>query len=248
MGTRRSMYACSSAAYSRSRKSSITTTPCWDKIVAARRRGCKGISLLMVNTSRLRGEVLQEDPFEWLSCASFLDEDVAFQLARRFPIDGLSISTAIGSRFESRSLISDGVIDYSWNCENQDWIEFAKYLISKDYHDLISDVMKIDLANCTTSAAICRYRTDSFNGAHTDRSHRVVSQIIYLNRVWMRAWGGDFLILRAPDISAVASRVAPAFNTMVAFIRSERSWHAVAPLSPGSDVERRSILIHFSKR
>lgn len=66
-----------------------------------------------------------------------------------------------------------------------------------------------------------------FNLHPSERWHRRLNLIVYLNPGWEAAWGGCLELFRDPYVDAQPSRqIVPAFNRCVIFETSERSWHA----------------------
>jgi hypothetical protein len=90
-----------------------------------------------------------------------------------------------------------------------------------------------------------------FNYHPSERWHRRLNLLLYLNPRWMPEWGGCLELYRDPrsDARPTAS-IVPAFNRCVIFETSERSWHgfdairlpAAAPDIPSS---RKSIALYF---
>ena len=88
-----------------------------------------------------------------------------------------------------------------------------------------------------------------FNYHPSERWHRRLNLIVYLNPLWDEAWGGSLEFFRDPHADAKPSRsVVPLFNRCVVFETSERSWHAFNTIRlPESqhDLTRRSIALYF---
>lgn len=76
---------------------------------------------------------------------------------------------------------------------------------------------------------------------HTDSDSKVVTALIYLNESWT-APGGRLRLLRKPDdIDAVIAEVPPLDGTLVAFRRTDNSWHGHKP----HDGVRRYIMLNW---
>ena len=88
-----------------------------------------------------------------------------------------------------------------------------------------------------------------FNFHPSERWHRRLNLIIYLNPEWQDQWGGCLELFRDPAADARPSRVvAPTFNRCVIFETSERSWHAFNEIRlphERSSESRRSIALYF---
>jgi hypothetical protein len=88
-----------------------------------------------------------------------------------------------------------------------------------------------------------------FNYHPSERWHRRLNLIVYLNPIWEAAWGGCLELFRDPHADSRPSRsVNPAFNRCVIFETSEVSWHAFDPIRLPAEREaltRRSVALYF---
>ena len=87
-----------------------------------------------------------------------------------------------------------------------------------------------------------RGRTGSGDGyIHTDTATKIITVLIYFNRGW-EADGGRLRILRGPsDLNDYAEEVSPYGGTLLAFRRSETSWHGHEKF----DGQRRAIQLNW---
>ena len=87
----------------------------------------------------------------------------------------------------------------------------------------------IDLSDRPTMVTV-RGKSDGKDGRiHTDSASKIVTLLLYLNPGW--EWGeGRLRLLRGPDdIEDFVREVVPIAGTMLAFRRSERSFHGHCP-------------------
>lgn len=88
-----------------------------------------------------------------------------------------------------------------------------------------------------------------FNFHPSERWHRRLNLIVYLNPAWDAQWGGNFELFRDPHASPRPDvSISPSFNRCAIFETSERSWHGfdTIRLPPGqSGLTRRSIALYF---
>lgn len=88
-----------------------------------------------------------------------------------------------------------------------------------------------------------------FNFHPSERWHRRLNLIVYLNPGWREEWGGCLELFRDPHADARPSRsIAPAFNRCVIFETSERSWHAFDRIrlpQEHAGLTRRSVALYF---
>ena len=88
-----------------------------------------------------------------------------------------------------------------------------------------------------------------FNYHPSERWHRRLNLIIYLNHEWDEAWGGMFDLYRDPYADATPMvRVPPLFNRCVIFETNEKSWHGFDMIELPEEkrhISRKSIALYF---
>jgi 2OG-Fe(II) oxygenase superfamily len=88
-----------------------------------------------------------------------------------------------------------------------------------------------------------------FNFHPSERWHRRLNLIIYLNDEWQDAWGGALELFKNPHVNGVADvSIVPVFNRCVIFETSEHSWHGfdTITLPPAHAARsRKSIALYF---
>jgi hypothetical protein len=98
----------------------------------------------------------------------------------------------------------------------------------------------IDLTGRPTLITV-RARTRANDGQiHTDTGTKLITALIYFNRNW-EADGGRLRILRRQKLDDYAEEVSPFAGTLLAFRRSEKSWHGHEPF----EGPRRAIQLNW---
>lgn len=91
-----------------------------------------------------------------------------------------------------------------------------------------------------------------FNYHPSERWHRRLNLIVYLNADWQPEWGGNLELYRDPYADAApAHRIAPVFNRCVIFETTERSWHGFDTIHlPEAERARtrKSVALYFYTR
>ncbi len=76
---------------------------------------------------------------------------------------------------------------------------------------------------------------------HTDTETKIVTALLYLNQAW-RDGGGRLRLLRGPDdLEDAIAEVPPDGGTLIAFRRSDNSWHGHEPYQG----ERRYVMFNW---
>jgi SM-20-related protein len=196
----------------------------------------------LAGLASLASVTVHADPFCWLHAPGFLEPAVAAELAADIPCSGFKLAAYGRGQGSFWYLPADPATAATLPAP---WRNVISMLTSARYADLLGDLIGTDLRGRHAQATVCRYFADCWLAPHTDRPHRVATQVIYLNPGWQPDWGGQLRILNSNRMDDVAARLSPAFNTSVVFRRSDESWHAVEPVR-GAPSERLSLLAHWS--
>jgi hypothetical protein len=164
--------------------------------------------------SRLAETPLAIDPFEYVVVPRFLREDALPTIRANFPaIPGL------GSYPTSE-------LDY-----NDSFAAFLAELEGATMRHAVESKFGIDLEGRPTIVTL-RGQSGTRDGhVHTDSKSKLITMLIYLNEPWEAA-GGRLRLLRSPaDLEDYAVEVPPEGGLMLAFRRSERSYHGHKPFN-----------------
>ena len=103
-------------------------------------------------------------------------------------------------------------------------------LESEGFRKAFENKFQTDLSGRPTTITV-RGRCASGDGQiHTDSVGKIITILIYLNPQWDES-GGRLRLLRTKNIDAVAAEVVPSGGNLVAFLRSDHSWHGHLPFS-----------------
>ncbi len=108
---------------------------------------------------------------------------------------------------------------------------FIAELNSADVRELFAEKFDIDLEGRPTMVTVrgqCRVRDGSI---HTDTASKLVTVLIYMNSSWEHDGGRLRLLRSATDIEDVLAEVPPLEGTLLAFRRSDNSFHGHKPFA-----------------
>lgn len=158
--------------------------------------------------NKLQGASVASDPFDFFVVEDFVDHDATESIIRDYP----DVNAPKNFRLEQLELGGS----FQAFVEQLQSPEFAEAVGNKFHMDLVGKPVEI------TVRGLCE-RTDG--KIHTDSKTKLVTALLYFNEEWSQP-GGQLRMLRSEkDIEDYAAEVAPLAGTMLAFRRSDRSFH-----------------------
>jgi SM-20-related protein len=114
-------------------------------------------------------------------------------------------------------------------------------LESDAFREAFEQKFGIDLSDRPTVTTV-RGRCDARDGKiHTDSTSKIITVLIYMNESWEQAGGRLRLLRSADDLNDIIAEVPPMAGTLLAFKRSDNSWHGHEPFAG----ERRVIQFNW---
>jgi SM-20-related protein len=102
-------------------------------------------------------------------------------------------------------------------------------LESAEFRKAFEEKFEVDLSRRPTTITV-RGRSDTRDGnIHRDSESKIITVLLYMNPAWDDS-GGRLRLLRSRDnIDDVATEAPAAGGALVAFLRSDHSWHGHLP-------------------
>ena len=114
-------------------------------------------------------------------------------------------------------------------------------LESDEFREAFEEKFSIDLSGRPTVTTV-RGRCDLSDGRiHTDSTSKIITVLIYMNESWDQPGGRLRLLRSADDLNDIIVEVPPVAGTLLAFKRSNNSWHGHEPFAG----ERRVIQFNW---
>ena len=178
----------------------------------------------LVNYELFARTPLERDPFEFIVVPGFVPQDIAMAAAASFPGPAMP-----------------GVLPAPAEAPDNAFGRLLTELRSQHLTDAFAAKFGLELERETLMATL-RARTRPVDGQiHTDSETKVVTALVYLNSDWSDT-GGRLRLLRGPDnLEDMIAEVPPLAGTLIAFRRSDNSWHGHKPFSG----ERRAIMLNW---
>ncbi|MSP20576.1 MAG: 2OG-Fe(II) oxygenase [Alphaproteobacteria bacterium] len=180
--------------------------------------------MTVLDLDAFRRTPLARDPYEHLIVPGLVPAAHANDVVRDFP------KIAKSGLFPLSALRYDGA--------------FAQLIADLDgapFEAVVAEKFGVSLAGKPKLFTIRGRCHPKDGGIHTDSTNKIVTVLLYLNPAWEDS-GGRLRVLRGPkDLKDFASEVPPLAGTMLAFRRSERSYHGHEPFAG----ERRAIQVNW---
>ena len=178
----------------------------------------------MIDLARLEAAPLQGEPFEFVVVEEFIRREHLPGLLAEFP-----------------QIDRHGSFPLDEHPGGPSFQRLAAELCGPELREAIEGKFALDLSNRPTMITLRGVGDRKDGRIHTDSDTKIVTLLLYMNAAWDQE-GGRLRLLRGPDdLDDFAAEVTPLGGTMVAFRRSERSFHGHYPhLGP-----RRSLQLNW---
>ena len=160
----------------------------------------------------MRASPLQRDPFDYVIVEKFVPTKHTPDLIADFPLLG-----------------SHGSFPFAKETCGTAFARLAAELEGEDLRQAIEDKFAIDLDGRPTMITLRGFSDGKDGRIHTDSATKLITVLLYLNPVWEDAAGRLRLLRGADDLDDCVAEIAPLAGTMVAFRRSEHSFHGHHP-------------------
>lgn len=178
----------------------------------------------MLDFEALKAAPLRQDPFPYLCVTGFLGALSLGEVNRDFPeVPGP------GSYPPDRLDVHGG---------------FARLLAElngAEFQAVMSQKFGLDLSAFPTMFTVRGYCRAADGQIHCDSESKIITVLLYLNPAWEKE-GGRLRLLRGPnDLNDMVCEVPPNGGTLLAFRRSDHSWHGHEPY----EGQRRAIQMNW---
>jgi SM-20-related protein len=160
----------------------------------------------------LRATPLSRDPYEYVIVPGFVRADALAKIngdypkiehAGSFPLDHLEFGPAFQAMIDA--------------------------LESEEFRKAFEEKFQIDLSNRPSTITV-RGRCDTHDGKiHHDSASKIITILLYMNPAWDNSGGRLRLLRSSNSIEDVATEAPAAGGALVAFLRSDHSWHGHLP-------------------
>jgi Rps23 Pro-64 3,4-dihydroxylase Tpa1-like proline 4-hydroxylase len=182
--------------------------------------------MAFLNIAAFENTPLQRDPFDFLIAENVMSPETLAQVNRDYP-----------------------AIDLPANFKPEDlqygpaFKQLLKELNSSEFQAAVERKFGVNLANTEKTITVRKYSEMSDGNIHTDHWSKVITVLLYFNPEWTQE-GGKLRLLRSKtDIEDYAAEATPVGGTLLAFRRSNNSFHGYKRF----EGERRMVQVNWVK-
>jgi SM-20-related protein len=170
--------------------------------------------LSMLDLDRFRNTPLTRQPFDFLIVPEFVKAEARSAIEKDYP--GVSRPGSFPLR------------EVTYGTAFAKLIEEMR---SEEFRKAFEEKFDVDLANRPDMITVRGRCSEKDGKIHTDSETKIITILIYMNSAWESA-GGQLRLLRSgQNLEDVICEVPPTEGTLLAFRRSNNSWHGHKPFS-----------------
>ena len=162
----------------------------------------------LININALRDAQLHTDPFDFMVVPGFLSPEILQQVNADYP----AIDSAANHALEN---LQYGPAFATLIAELQD----------SSFASVLGERFDMDLASLPTTVTVRKFCERTDGNIHTDHKSKVITVLVYFNEQWDHAEGQLRMLRSKGNIEDYVAQVPPLGGTLLAFRRTDHSWH-----------------------
>jgi hypothetical protein len=170
--------------------------------------------LSMLDLERFRNTPLTSEPFEFLIVPEFVRAEACLAIDKDYP------EVARPGSFPLRE------VTYG-----PGFSKLIEEMRSDEFRRAFEEKFDVDLANRPDMITVRGRCSEKDGKIHTDSETKIITILIYMNLAWEPSGGRLRLLRSANNLDDVILEVPPTEGTLLAFRRSNNSWHGHKPFS-----------------
>jgi hypothetical protein len=170
--------------------------------------------LSMLDLEKFRMTPLTREPFEFLIVPEFVKPEARQAIGKDYP--EVNRPGSFPLREVSYGPAFTGLIEE---------------LRSEEFRQAFEEKFNIDLTNRPDMITVRGRCSEKDGKIHTDSETKIITILIYMNPAWESSGGRLRLLRSGTNLDDVIQEVPPSEGTLLAFRRSNNSWHGHKPFS-----------------
>lgn len=161
-----------------------------------------------INLDALRQATLQRDPFDFLIAPGFIGQEALASINADYP----DIESAANHNLDNLTC-------------GPAFEQLMATLQSTQVAAVLGEKFSLDLPALPTTVTVRKFCERTDGNIHTDHKSKIVTVLVYFNETWDYEEGQLRLLRDKHDIENYAAQVPPLGGTLLAFRRTDHSWH-----------------------
>lgn len=178
----------------------------------------------LIDLNALREAPLQTDPFDFMVVPGFLNNEVLAQVNTDYP----AIDTAANHPLEKLQC-------------GPSFAALMEELQGADFAAVLGKRFDMELTSLPTTVTVRKFCERTDGNIHTDHKSKVITVLVYFNENWEHEDGQLRMLRSSSDIGDYVAQVPPLGGTLLAFRRTDHSWHGHTQFVG----ERRMVQVNF---
>jgi SM-20-related protein len=162
----------------------------------------------LLNLEALRLAQLSTDPFDFLVVPDFLSVATLKRVNHHYPI----IDTAANHPLDS--------LEYG-----PAFAELMAELQDEPFAATLGKLFDLELTSLPRTVTVRKFCERTDGNIHTDHKSKVITVLVYFNETWDSEAGQLRMLRSKTDIEDYTAQIPPLGGTLLAFRRTDHSWH-----------------------
>ena len=178
----------------------------------------------MLDLDAIRRSAVAREPFSYLATSGVLDHATLNRIQGDFP-----------------AISQPGIFPLAELTAGPAFNELIDEIGGPDLESLLEEKLDVDLSDLPLMITVRGHCHRRDGKIHTDSTDKVVTCLLYLNQPWATGGGRLRLLRNGTDIEDYITEIPPDGGTLVAFKRSDNSWHGHLPF----EGQRRYVMFNW---
>lgn len=162
----------------------------------------------LINIEALRAASLETEPFDFLVAPGAFSNEVLTQVNADYP------------KIDSAANHELGNLEYG-----PAFSALMDELRGPEVAAALGEKFSLDLPALPTTVTVRKFCERTDGNIHTDHKSKVITVLVYFNEDWEHEDGQLRLLRSNKDIEDYAAQIPPLGGTLLAFRRTDHSWH-----------------------
>ena len=164
--------------------------------------------MALINLEALQHAKLHRNPSDFMVAPGFLDPETLARVNADYP----AIQTAANHALEN--------LEYGDN-----FGALMDELQDQPFAEALGQAFDLELASLPTTITVRKFCERTDGNIHTDHKSKVITVLVYFNENWEHEEGQLRMLRSKDEIEDYAAQVKPIGGTLLAFRRTDHSWH-----------------------